>query len=101
MAQIEHAALLAEVKYPQEEGYKLVWIFDHSSCHGAYAEDALNANNMNANPGGKQPALHNTIWRGKEYSMVFSIGAIITISAMWLLPRKDMPTSRQLGPSCT
>ncbi len=33
--QIEHAALLAEVKYPREEGYKLVWIFDHSSCHGA------------------------------------------------------------------
>ena len=74
MAQIEVAATIAEVKYPREEGYRLVFIFDHSSCHGAYADDALNANKMNMKPGGKQPAMRNTVWRGKEYSMVFNLG---------------------------
>ena len=74
MTQIEDAAKIAEIKYPRDEGYRLVWVFDHSSCHGAYADDALNAYKMNAKPGGKQPAMHNTIWRGKEYSMVFNIG---------------------------
>ena len=74
MAQIQVAATIAEVKYPREEGYRLVWIFDHSSCHGAYAEDALNAYKMNMKPGGKQPAMRNTVWRGKEYSMVFNLG---------------------------
>ena len=29
---------------------------------------------MNAKPGGKQPAVRNTVWRGKEYTMVFSLG---------------------------
>ena len=74
MAQIEVAATIAEVKYPREEGYRLVFIFDHSSCHGAYADDALNANKMNMKPGGKQPAMPNTVWRGKECSMVFNLG---------------------------
>ena len=74
MAQIQVAATIAEVKYPHEEGYRLVWIFDHSSCHGAYAEDALNVYKMNLKPGGKQPAMRNTVWRDKEYSMVFNLG---------------------------
>ena len=64
----------AEVKYTLEEGYRLVWIIDHSSCHGAYAEDVLNAYKMNMKPGGKQPAMRNTVWRGKQYSMVFNLG---------------------------
>ena len=74
MAQIKDAAQIVEMKYPRDQGYRLVWIFDHSSCHGAYADDALNAYKMNVKPGGKQPAMRNTIWRGKEYSMVFNLG---------------------------
>ena len=65
MAQIESAVQIADIKYPREKGYRLVWIFDHSSCHVTYAEDALNANKMNAKPGGKQPAMRNTVWCGK------------------------------------
>ena len=61
MAQIEDAVKIAEVKYPHEKGYRLVFIFNHSSCHGAYADDALNAYKMNVKPGGKQPAMCNTI----------------------------------------
>lgn len=71
MAQIKDAAVLAEVKYPRDQGYKLVWLFDHSSCHGAYTKNAFK---MNMKPGGKQPVMRNTIWNGKEYSMVFNIG---------------------------
>ena len=52
----------------------MVWVFDHSSCHGAYADDALNAYKMNANPGGKQPLIRDTVWQRKIQRMVFSIG---------------------------
>ena len=38
-----------------------VFIFDCSSAHEAYAEDALIAHKMNRGPGGQQPTMHNTI----------------------------------------
>ena len=52
--------LIEELKLKK---YKHVdyWTFDHSSCHGAYAEDALNAYTMNMRPGGQQPAMRNTV----------------------------------------
>ena len=68
--QIKSVSQIAEVKYPREKGYKVVFVFDHSSCHGAYAEDALNASRMNAKPGGKQPLMHDTFWKGNPQSMV-------------------------------
>ena len=37
-----------------------VFVFDRSSAHEGYAEDALNVNNMNINPGGKQRKLRDT-----------------------------------------
>jgi len=48
MGQIKEAVKIAEVKYPKEEGWKIVWIFDHSSCHAAMPDDALD---MNVKPG--------------------------------------------------
>ena len=54
MKQMEMAVKIAEYKYPKAAGWKHVWIFDHSSCHGAMAEDALDVNSMNVKPGGKQ-----------------------------------------------
>ena len=74
MNQIKESAKLAEYKYPKEDGYKIVWVFDHSSCHGAYSEDSLNAYKMNAKPGGKQPKMRDTVWQGKVQRMVFNIG---------------------------
>ena len=71
MNQIKQSAKLAEYK---EDGYKVIWIFDHSSCHGAYSEDSLNAYKMNAKPGGKQPKMRDTVWQGKVQHMVFRIG---------------------------
>lgn len=74
LMQLTEAAMIAEAKYPKEEGYRLYWVFDHSSCHAAMADDALNANKMNAKPGGKQPQMHDTVWNGKVQRMVFADG---------------------------
>ena len=46
-----------------------VWVFDHSSCHAAMADDALDVNAMNVKPGGKQRIMKDTIWNGKEWHM--------------------------------
>ena len=74
LAQMEHAVKIADIKYPKGLGYCVVWVFDNSSCHNAYADDALNANNMNAKPGGKQAHLRDTEWNEKPQRMVFNIG---------------------------
>ena len=54
IAQIKQAVKIAEVKYPREKGFRIVWIFDHSSCHAAMPEDALDVSKMNVSSGGKQ-----------------------------------------------
>jgi hypothetical protein len=36
-----------------------VWVFDCSSSHEGLASNAPNVNNMNVNPGGKQPLLRD------------------------------------------
>jgi len=53
----EPNAIMAEFKHPKE---KLLGVFDYSSCHGAYSDDALNAYKMNSKPGGKQPTMRDT-----------------------------------------
>ena len=47
--QIREAARITDVKYPREEGRRVVWIFDHSSCHATMPENALDASKMNVN----------------------------------------------------
>lgn len=74
LSQMDHAVKIAEIKYPKEIGYRLIWIFDNSSCHNAYADNALNASLMNAKPGGKQPCMRDTVWNGKTQCMVFNTG---------------------------
>ena len=61
IAQIENAVLIAELKYPKEERWRDVWIFDHSSCHAAMADNALDAAKMNVNPGGKQRKMRDSL----------------------------------------
>ena len=38
MSQIKEAVKLANIKYPNSEGWHVVWVFDHSSCHAAMAD---------------------------------------------------------------
>ena len=74
MEQLKKAVVIAEVKYPKEDGWKHVWVFDHSSCHAAMAEDSLDVNKMNVNPGGKQRVMHDGWWNGKPQPMNYAIG---------------------------
>ncbi|TDL14382.1 hypothetical protein BD410DRAFT_817185 [Rickenella mellea] len=83
MTQLEKAVDIFEAMFPNAIG---VWAFDCSSAHEAFAPDALNVNNMNVNPGGKQTLMHDTIipldnpppkpgWpdtRGQRQSMVYA-----------------------------
>ena len=50
----------------------LVVLFDQSSGHCAYANDALMAHKMNVSDGGKQPFMRDTVWDGKTQKMVTS-----------------------------
>lgn len=52
LIQVESAIQIAEYKYPRSQGYRLYFIFDQSSCHTAYGEDALHVDRMNVKPGG-------------------------------------------------
>ena len=47
MAQMERAIKIAKFKYPKKDGWRHVWLFDHSSCHAAMADDALDVDYMN------------------------------------------------------
>lgn len=67
LSQLEVAVKIANIKYPKEKGTE--YVFYHSSCHGTFAEDALDASKMNLKPGGKQPRIHDTIWNGKVQKM--------------------------------
>ena len=74
MLQMEVAVKIADIKYPKSEGWNIVWIFDHSSCHTAMAADALDVSKMNVKPGGKQAVMHDTFWGGKVQKMNYSLG---------------------------
>jgi len=73
IAQVEKAMQIAEFKYPATDN-TLVFLFDQSSGHCAYAEDALLAHKMNVSDGGKQPFLRDTVWDGEVKKMVTDEG---------------------------
>jgi hypothetical protein len=56
--QIKNTISIFELTHPDCTG---VFIFNRSSTHKGFMEDALNINCMNVNPGGKQKWLCNTI----------------------------------------
>ena len=47
MEQIKMAVKIAEIKYPKSENRNHVWVFDHSSCHAAMPDDALDVRKQN------------------------------------------------------
>ncbi|EIN06656.1 hypothetical protein PUNSTDRAFT_72602 [Punctularia strigosozonata HHB-11173 SS5] len=58
ITQLRHAIKIFKVMFPDKIG---VWVFDCSASHEGFAVDALNVNNMNVGPGGKQTCLRDTI----------------------------------------
>ena len=75
MLQMKKAVQIAEFKY-NPSTHTIIWLFDQSSYHKAYAPDALNANKMNVNPGGVQPLMRDTVWAGRVQRMVFNVGNV-------------------------
>ena len=73
IAQMKKALVIAEFKYPKSSGWRHVWIFDHSSCHSAMADDSLDVNHMNVKPGGKQRIMHDTAYNGRIQKMYITI----------------------------
>ena len=71
LKQVEHSITIAELKY-QKETHSLIFLFNQSSGHKAFASDALNVNRMSVNPGRAQPRLLDSIWNGRSQRMVFS-----------------------------
>ena len=55
---MEAVAKIAELKYPKGKEFRHCWIFDHSRCHAARSEDALDVSQL----------MRNTIW------MLYSLG---------------------------
>ena len=64
MENVKDAASIADFLFCPEKN-TILWLFDQSSCHRAFAEDALNVRRMNVRPGGVQPRLRNTSWGRK------------------------------------
>ena len=58
------------VEFTMKLWYITIVLFDQSSCHCAYNDDALNVKRMNVKPGGAQAAMRNTCWNGKPQIMV-------------------------------
>ena len=95
MAQIKRAVCIAEFKYPPAM-HTLVWLFDQSSCHRAYASDALNVNNMNVRPGGAQAVMKDTVWAGRVQRMVDENG--IPKGMKQILEERGINTATLKGP---
>jgi len=73
LEQVKTAIKIAKYKY-DPEAYNVGWLFDHSSGHTAFAENAENVNIMNVKPGGKQAVLRDTVWNGQLQKMVLPDG---------------------------
>lgn len=68
---VERAIPIFEATHP---GAVAVFAFDQSTCHGAFAADALVASRMALRPGGKQPRMRSTIFNGSQQDMVLPDG---------------------------
>lgn len=73
ISQVENVIKIAECKYPASDN-DLVFLFDQSSGHCAYTDNALIAHKMNVSDGGKQPFLRDTMWDSKPHKMVTAEG---------------------------
>ena len=60
------------------------------------ADNALDAEKMNVNPGGKQSVIRDTVWAGKQQKMTFALG--IPKGLRRVLEERGINTSSLTGP---
>ena len=99
IAQMARAIEMAEIKYPKEDGWRHVWVFDHSSCHATMADDALDVNKMNVKPGGKQRVMRDTTWNGKVWKMYYAArdGSKVAKGMKMVLEERGVSTVGKTG----
>ena len=95
MKQVAKAVDIAELKYPRAT-HNLVWLFDQSSGHTAYDDDALNVQRMNVKPGGRQPVMRDTTWNGNVQRLVDDKGVPKGMKA--ILEERGVDTSKMKAP---
>ena len=97
--QMQRAVEMAEIKYPKQDGWHHVWVFDHSSCHAAMADDALDVRRINIKPGGKQRIMRDTMWDGRIWKMYFtdSTGRKIAKGIKMVLEERGVSTEGKGG----
>ena len=61
--QVLKAVNIFNAKYPNAQG---LLIFDNATSHCKLLNDALNVSKMNVGSGGRQPAMRNTYFHGKQ-----------------------------------
>ena len=71
LKQIEIAVKVFEATHP---GKKALFLFDNSTGHNAFVDDALIAHHMNYRPGGNQHRLRSTTWNDRPQHMTFQSG---------------------------
>lgn len=67
LQQVEHTIDIFEKIHQNTQG---LFLFDNAPSHKKQADDSLNVEKMNVNPGGVQPAMRSTMWDGKIQTMV-------------------------------
>ena len=72
IAQMNKAIEIAEIKYPKDDGWRHIWVFDHSSCQCAMADDDLDVSKRNVKPGGKQRIMQDTVWNAKVWNIYYT-----------------------------
>ena len=82
MDNVKDAASIADFLFCPENN-TILWLFDQSSCHRAFAEDALNARRMNVRPGWAQPSLRDTSWGGRIQTLVDDNGVPKGMRKIW------------------
>jgi len=90
LGQLENAIKIAKIKYPKENGYRVCFVVDHSSCHGTFADDALDASKINMHRGGKQPVMHDTVKNGKMQILVDKYGRPRGIKSLLIARQVDV-----------
>ena len=74
MNNVNDVCKIAKFKHPSEK-HMVVFIFNQSSCHRNFADDAINARVMNVQPSGAQPCMRDTVWARNPQKLVDEYGA--------------------------
>ena len=90
MAQVKSACDIAEAKYDPSK-HTIAFIFDQSSCHKKFDENALIAKNILVKDGGPR-RVRDTVWAGRAQVMLNSDGSAKGLKT--ILAERGINTSR-------